>query len=125
MSTQTADDLLAVISENDYYIEKILETLVYANHLTAASYLQRCLLSQRSFKQLVCIGKRTREVQERFAARYGIATAECENAFDHLLGDDETFRIGHMTVKILRLPGHTPDHIRYQVVGTYSPWIFV
>jgi glyoxylase-like metal-dependent hydrolase (beta-lactamase superfamily II) len=117
ISTQTADGLLATISENGYHIEKILETHAHADHLTAASYLQQRLSSQQGFRPPICIGKRIREVQTRFAARYGIAAVEYENAFDHLFEDDEVFEIGQLEVKVMHLPGHTPDHIGYRIGG--------
>jgi glyoxylase-like metal-dependent hydrolase (beta-lactamase superfamily II) len=117
ISTQTADSLITTISKNGYHIEKILETHAHADHLTAASYLQQRLTLQQGVRPPICIGKRIREVQERFAARYGVATAEYENAFDHLFEDDEMFEFGRFTAKVIHLPGHTPDHIGYQIAG--------
>jgi len=115
ISTQTADDLLATVLEGGYYIERILETHAHADHLTAASYLQQRLSLRQGFRPPICIGKRIREVQKRFAVRYGIPAVEYENAFDHLFEDDEMFEVGSLRVKVLHLPGHTPDHIGYQV----------
>lgn len=117
ISTSTADTLLAVVSENGYQIEKILETHAHADHLTAASYLQHRLHQQQGFKPPICIGQRIKQVQELFAARYSIAADEYEEVFDHLFEDDEVFEIGRMTGKIIHLPGHTPDHIGYQIAG--------
>jgi len=115
ISSLTADDLLARVAEGGYYIERILETHAHADHLTAASYLQQRLSSRQGFRPPICIGKRIREVQKRFAVRYGIPAVEHENAFDHLFEDDEMFEVGSLRVKVLHLPGHTPDHIGYQV----------
>ncbi|KAG9195048.1 hypothetical protein G6011_00168 [Alternaria panax] len=115
ISTKTADTLIATILEGGYHIEKILETHAHADHLTAASYIQKRLSSQQGLRPPICIGKRIREVQERFAAGYGIATVEYENAFDHLFEDDEVFEIGYLEVKVMHLPGHTPDHIGYRI----------
>ena len=42
---------------------------------------------------------------------------EYENAFDHLFEDDEVFKIGQLEVKVMHLPGHTPDHIGYRIGG--------
>lgn len=119
ISTSTADELLAVVSENGYHIDKILETHAHADHLTAASYLQHRLHQQQGFKPLVCIGKRIDQVQKLFAAKYGIAADEYDGAFDHLFEDDEVFEIGQLSAKIIHLPGHTPDHIGYQIAGEY------
>jgi len=115
ISTQTADDLLTTVLEEGYYIERILETHAHADHLTAASYLQQRLSSRQGFKPPICIGKRIQKVQKRFAVRYGIPAVEYENAFDHLFEDDEMFEVGSLRVKVVHLPGHTPDHIGYQV----------
>lgn len=119
ISTSTADALLAIVSENSYHIEKILETHAHADHLTAASYLQHRLHQQQGFKPPICIGQRIKQVQDLFAARYSIPADEYEGVFDHLFEDDEVFKIGQLTAKIIHLPGHTPDHIGYQITGEY------
>jgi glyoxylase-like metal-dependent hydrolase (beta-lactamase superfamily II) len=126
VSTHTADALAALVSGSEYRIEKILETHAHADHLTAASYLQERLSSQQGLKPPICIGKRIREVQERFAARYAMVPAEYESAFDHLFQDDEKFEIGCLSVEVMHLPGHTPDHVGYRIGGKRSskdPWL--
>ncbi|KAL1603471.1 hypothetical protein SLS60_005058 [Paraconiothyrium brasiliense] len=117
ISTSTADALLAMVVDRGYYIERILETHAHADHLTAASYLQHRLAQQQGSRPPICIGKRIRQVQELFGARYGIAADEYEGVFDHLFEDDEVFEIGQLTVTVIHLPGHTPDHIGYKVTG--------
>lgn len=117
ISTSTADNILATIARHGYHVEKILETHTHADHLTAASYLQHRLLQQQGSRPPICIGKRIRQVQERFAARYGIPADEYEDVFDHLFEDYESFELGQMTVNVMHLPGHTPDHIGYQIAG--------
>jgi glyoxylase-like metal-dependent hydrolase (beta-lactamase superfamily II) len=117
ISTGTADALLQMISENDYQIDKILETHAHADHLTAASYLQRRLFQKHGFKPPICIGRRIKQIQELFAGKYGIPADEYERVFDHLFEDNETFKIGELTAKVIHLPGHTPDHIGYQIGG--------
>lgn len=119
ISTSTADTLLSSIFKKGYSIEKILETHAHADHLTAASYLQHRLSQQQGFKPPICIGKRINQVQERFAARYGISADECEGVFDHLFEDDEVFNVGQLTAKVMHLPGHTPDHIGYHIAGQW------
>ncbi|KAH3962507.1 hypothetical protein HBH71_168750 [Parastagonospora nodorum] len=116
ISTQTADSLLTLIAVHNYTIDKILETHIHADHLTAASYLQNRLAEKQGFRSRIGIGKRITQVQELFAKRYGIARAEWEGVFDDLFEDDQEFEVGEMVVKVLHLPGHTPDHVGY-VVG--------
>jgi glyoxylase-like metal-dependent hydrolase (beta-lactamase superfamily II) len=115
ISTSTADKLLATISYNGYRIEKILETHAHADHLTAASYLQHRLSQMQGFRPPICIGKRIDQVQQFFAAKYGIPAQEYEGAFDQLFEDGESFALGQLTVKVMHLPGHTPDHLGYQI----------
>jgi glyoxylase-like metal-dependent hydrolase (beta-lactamase superfamily II) len=117
ISTQTADSLVSLISENGYKIEKILETHAHADHLTAASYLQNRVGQQQGYRPPVCIGKRITQVQDLFGQRYGIPVEEYKGAFDQLFDDDESFKIGNLTATVTHLPGHTPDHIGYMIGG--------
>ncbi|KAF7447600.1 metallo-beta-lactamase superfamily protein [Pyrenophora tritici-repentis] len=116
ISTTTADALLSLISKNAYHIDKILETHAHADHLTAASYLQhRLSQQQQGSKPRIGIGKRIKQVQELFAQKYGIPPEEYEGVFDQLFDDDETFQVGELDVRVIHLPGHTPDHVGYQI----------
>ena len=115
ISTPTADNVLATIFYHGYRVEKILETHAHADHLTAASYIQHRLSQTQGFRPPICIGKRIAEVQRRFAAKYGIPADEYEGVFDQLFEDDESFALGQLTVNVMHLPGHTPDHLGYQV----------
>ncbi|KAK4158323.1 hypothetical protein C8A00DRAFT_10970 [Chaetomidium leptoderma] len=115
ISTESADALLALVKEHGYTVDTLLETHVHADHLTAAKYLQDRLAKAGEKKPQIGIGKRIGEVQERFAARYGIARDEYEGAFDRLLDDDEIFHVGQLEAKAVHLPGHTPDHMGYLI----------
>lgn len=121
VDTKNADALLAIVKEKGYNVQYILETHVHADHLTAASYLQRRLEASQSAKPAIGIGRRITEVQKTFARRYGIPAAEYENAFDKLLSDDENFQIGSLTATAIHLPGHTPDHMGYKIGGLWNP----
>jgi len=118
ISTSTADAILSLVAQNGYHVDKIVETHAHADHLTAASYLQNRLSRQQGgSKPAIGIGKRIRQVQELFAQRYGIAAGEYEGVFDNLFEDEETFHIGQLTAKVIHLPGHTPDHVGYQIAS--------
>ncbi|KAF7585793.1 Ethylmalonic encephalopathy 1, partial [Aspergillus hancockii] len=115
ITTTAADTLLVLINTKNYRITHLLETHAHADHLTASSYLQSRLQKQQDTHIPICIGHRIRQVQDTFASRYRIPQAELEHAFDHLLDDNETFSIGQLTATVLHLPGHTPDHVGYQI----------
>ncbi|KAB5577853.1 beta-lactamase-like protein [Coniochaeta sp. 2T2.1] len=114
VSTSSADALLALIDKKGYHIDKVLETHVHADHLTAAKYIQHKLVEKQGTKPDICIGKRVTMAQETFAKRYGVPKEEIEDAFDHLFDDNEVFKLGELEVKVLHLPGHTHDHLGYQ-----------
>lgn len=120
ITTNTADSILSLIKDQGLRVERILETHVHADHITAASYLQNKLSQSQDHKPFVCIGKRIVQVQELFGRRYQIPAGEYEGSFDKLLNDDETFSLGELTVTALHLPGHTPDHMGYMIGGKYS-----
>jgi glyoxylase-like metal-dependent hydrolase (beta-lactamase superfamily II) len=116
ISTQSADNLLSLISAQSYRISRILETHIHADHLTAASYLAHRLEQNQGTKPPICIGKRISQVQALFGKKYRIDRKEYESVFDQFFDDDEEFVIGDLTAKTIHLPGHTPDHIGY-IIG--------
>lgn len=114
ISTKSADTLLSLVRENNYNVTYILETHAHADHLSAASYLQsQC--SKSGTRPQIGIGKRIDKVQQLFARRYGVPPREYEPAFDKLFEDDEVIRVGEMEIKAIHLPGHTPDHLGFQI----------
>ncbi|PTB37982.1 hypothetical protein M441DRAFT_146942 [Trichoderma asperellum CBS 433.97] len=115
LTTHTADELLALVKEKGYKVDWILETHVHADHLTAASYLQKRLAEEQGYKPSVAIGKRIGQVQRFFGRRYGVPEEQYQVVFDHLLEDDEEFMIGSIQATAMHLPGHTPDHMGYKV----------
>ncbi|KAK6383912.1 hypothetical protein LTS17_003204 [Exophiala oligosperma] len=114
-STTSADALLALIKEKGYRVEMILETHAHADHPTAATYLRTRLSQDQSMAPGIGIGKRIDQVQDLFGQKYGVPTVEYQNVFDKLFEDDETFKIGNMSVQAIHLPGHTPDHLGYKI----------
>lgn len=117
LTTHTADALLALVKEKGYKVDWVLETHVHADHLTAASYLQKRLAEEQGYKPSIAIGKRIGQVQRFFGRRYGVPEDQYEVVFDHLLEDDEKFMIGNIQATAMHLPGHTPDHMGYKVGG--------
>ncbi|KAJ5302977.1 hypothetical protein N7476_009776 [Penicillium atrosanguineum] len=115
ITTQSADKLLSFVQEKGYKIERILETHAHADHLTSSSYLQSRLAQIQGHKPPIGIGKRIEQVQTLFGKRYGLTKDEYNHVFDKLFDDDETFSIGNLTAKAIHLPGHTPDHLGYQI----------
>ncbi|RJE27460.1 metallo-beta-lactamase domain protein [Aspergillus sclerotialis] len=110
VSTHSADELLALVNECGLKVDMILETHIHADHLSAASYLQK-----RLGKVPIGIGGRIERMQRMFGQRYGISENEYKGVFGKLFKDDEVFRIGELSAQAVHLPGHTPDHLGYMV----------
>jgi glyoxylase-like metal-dependent hydrolase (beta-lactamase superfamily II) len=125
ISTSNADQLLSLIKEKGYRVDMILETHAHADHLTAASYLQKQLsASQGIDKPFIAIGKRITQVQKMFGQRYGVPLAEYDGIFDKLFDDDEAFHVGGIEAMAMHIPGHTPDHMGYRIGGTQTRVFF-
>ncbi|KAL4803991.1 beta-lactamase-like protein [Aspergillus unguis] len=115
ISTASADSLLSFIKRKKYKIVMIMETHAHADHLTAATYLQARLAQEQGFRPPISIGERIGQVQQVFGERYGIPADKYRSVFDRLFKDEETFHIGNLTATAMHLPGHTPDHMGYQI----------
>jgi glyoxylase-like metal-dependent hydrolase (beta-lactamase superfamily II) len=122
ISTASADSLLSLVAANGYKVERILETHAHADHLTAASYLQKRLASHKQqghHQPAIGIGNRIGTLQDLFSRRYGVPASEVDSVFDKLFADDEVFEIGSLKATAIRLPGHTPDHLGYRIGGMF------
>jgi glyoxylase-like metal-dependent hydrolase (beta-lactamase superfamily II) len=109
--TTSADQVIAFVKSHQLRVEWILETHAHADHLSAAPYLKQQLGGQ------IAIGDQITRVQKVFK---GIFNLEPEfkqdgSQFDVLLKDEEAFRIGELTAKVVAVPGHTPACVAYQV----------
>lgn len=115
ISTSSADAILGLVRSEGYNVTHLLETHAHADHLTAAYYLKQ----QLGRKPKICIGKRITNVQTRFAENYGVNREEWEGVFDVLWEDDEVFQVGELEGRVMRLPGHTEDHVGYLIGGKF------
>ncbi|KAK5163883.1 uncharacterized protein LTR77_010277 [Saxophila tyrrhenica] len=114
--TASADQLLEVVTSNDYIVSHILETHAHADHLTASRYLQEVLAArQPAHRPLLCIGNGISQVQATMGGIYNIQAREMQDSFNHTFSDGEEFSIGNLKATIMHLPGHTPDHIGYLI----------
>lgn len=114
---RSADKLLKLVADKRYRVNYILETHAHADHLSACRYLQSVLMHRQSDAPDVCIGHRIAQVQQTFGAMYSISQTELDNAFDRLLQDEEDLVLGSLVIRVIHLPGHTPDHVGY-IVGS-------
>ena len=107
--TESADRLIAWLSDNGYQAEWILETHAHADHLSASMYLREKLGAK------IGIGEGITAVQKTFAKVFNLADdfRPDGSQFDHLFRDNEEIRIGSICGRVMHTPGHTNDSLTY------------
>jgi len=109
--TTSAEKVIDYVMAQDLKVQWILETHAHADHLSAAPYLKQKLGGK------IGIGDQITRVQKVFKDIFNL---EPEfrldgSQFDVLLKNEETFRIGELTARVMAVPGHTPACVAYQV----------
>jgi len=113
-SHESADQVAAIIRDNGYRLEWILETHAHADHLTGAQRIKQ------QFGGKIAIGENIRLVQETFSGLFNLGSdfPADGSQFDHLFVDDEEFTIGELKARVMHTPGHTPACISYVIEDT-------
>lgn len=108
----SADDIIAYVRREGLTVEWILETHVHADHLSAAPYLHDQLGGRTG------IGAHIVDVQNIFGKAFNAGTEFVRDGsqFDRLFNEGDEVTIGHLTVRVLHTPGHTPACLTY-VIG--------
>ncbi|PWN25067.1 Metallo-hydrolase/oxidoreductase [Jaminaea rosea] len=96
---------------------RILETHVHADHLTGSRVLREMLLGAGGdvANIPIGIGAGVRKVQETIAPKYGINLDEVRAAFDEYHEPGSAIPLGNSQIRVHHMPGHTSDHLGYQV----------
>src|SRR3569833_1901463 len=100
----SADKIIAFITQNGLELEWLIETHVHADHLSGAPYIQGKLGGK------IGSGAKIAVVQETFGKVFNEGTEFRRDGsqFDRLFSDGDSFRIGAMEAFALHTPGHTP-----------------
>lgn len=109
--TQSAQQVIDYITNNQLRLEWILETHAHADHLTAAKYLQNELGGK------IAIGEKVQKVQDVFKGIFNLGEEFKPDGsqFDYLLKDGETISFGNLGIESIAVPGHTPACLAYKV----------
>jgi glyoxylase-like metal-dependent hydrolase (beta-lactamase superfamily II) len=110
-ATTSAEKVVEYINEHKLKAAWILETHAHADHVSAAPYLKKHSGGQ------IAIGDHITQVQKVFKGIFNLETEFKDDGsqFDHLLADDEEFKVGDLIGKVLSVPGHTPACVAYQL----------
>lgn len=100
----SADMLVSEVRDRNLDLQWIIDTHVHADHLSAATYIQKKQGGQ------IGIGSNVKIVQEVFGAIFGEnATFRRDGSqFDMLFEDRDIYQIGNLKCFALHTPGHTP-----------------
>jgi len=108
--TQSADEVISFIKDNQLQLEWILETHAHADHLTAAPYIQEKLGGK------IAIGDHITTVQEVFKGVFNFDDVAADGSqFDVLIKEGEAIQFGNLSFKALYVPGHTPACMAYEI----------
>lgn len=111
-STESSDQIIAAVKEENLSVSLILETHAHADHLSAALYLRK------SLSATVVIGSHITDDQGAFRDIFNLGASFSVDGrqFDRLLADGETLDVGDLSVSCMHTPGHTPACMTY-VIG--------
>jgi glyoxylase-like metal-dependent hydrolase (beta-lactamase superfamily II) len=109
--TTSADQIIRYIKQEKLSVEWILDTHIHADHITASHYLKEKLGGK------IGIGSKIKDVLALWVPVFntGKDTQLDGSQFDHLFEDGEIFKLGHIDVKIIHTPGHTPACSSYLI----------
>ncbi|PRX09348.1 UNVERIFIED_ORG: glyoxylase-like metal-dependent hydrolase (beta-lactamase superfamily II) [Martelella mediterranea] len=104
LSHESADRMIAMVMDNGWRLEWLIETHVHADHLSAAPYIQETLGGRLGIGENIVI------VQETFGKVFNEGTEFQRDGsqFDRLFTDGDSYQIGGMTAHVMHTPGHTP-----------------
>ena len=109
VKTDSANQVIKYIKENNLTNEWILETHIHADHLTASKYLKTHIGGKTA------IGARIKEVLKIWVPMFDdtSVTPLSGEQFDRLLDEGDEIAIGNLSLVTLLTPGHTPACASY------------
>ena len=110
-SSNSAEILLAEISDKNLNLKWVLETHAHADHITAAQWIK-----QKTDAKTV-IGTNIRQVQQTFNDIFELTEDEqgSPQDFDRLVDDGDQLELGKFNIQVMHTPGHTPSCCTYLI----------
>lgn len=110
-STQSADEVISFIQDEQLQLTWIFETHAHTDHLTTAPYIQSKLGGK------IVIGYHITNVQNIFEGIFNLDELFAIDGyqFDYLLKNGESLQFGNLSLRALYVPGHTPACMDYEI----------
>ena len=107
-STESMDQVLDIVRDNDLKVQWVLDTHPHADHVMASAHLKARTGAPNA------IGALVPEIAKIWADIYNLPDAfDANRDFDHLFEEGETFKIGELDARVMLSPGHTLGSITY------------
>ena len=107
-STESMDQVLDIVRDNDLKVQWVLDTHPHADHVMASAHLKERTGAPNA------IGALVPEIAKIWADIYNLPDAfDANRDFDHLFEEGETFKIGELDARVMLSPGHTLGSITY------------
>lgn len=108
ISTDSMDQVLALVKEQGLSVEWVLDTHPHADHVMASARLKDRTGAPNG------IGEKVREIAGLWRDIYNMPDAfDPERDFDRLFADGDTFRLGELEIRVMLSPGHTLGSVSY------------
>ena len=105
-STESMEQVLDLVRENELTVEWVLDTHPHADHVMASAQLKERTGAPTA------IGDKVHDIARLWAGLYNMpGEFHPDRDFDRLFAEGETFRIGELEVRVMLSPGHTLDSI--------------
>ncbi|MFC3195890.1 MBL fold metallo-hydrolase [Marinicella sediminis] len=111
ISTESADEIIRYIDDQQLTNLWLLETHIHADHITATHYLKPRIGGRTA------IGSGIKQVLPMWIPVFNTAanTPADASQFDQLFDDGDVFQIGQLNAKVMLTPGHTPACASYLI----------
>ncbi|MGX9854476.1 MBL fold metallo-hydrolase [Limimaricola variabilis] len=107
-STESMDQVLDIVRDNDLKVQWVLDTHPHADHVMASAHLKERTGAPNA------IGALVPEIAKIWADIYNLPDAfDANRDFDHLFEEGEAFKIGELDAHVMLSPGHTLGSITY------------
>lgn len=113
MTSDSADEVLQFVKNEQLKVHSILETHAHADHVSGSQYLKNKLPGSK-----IAIGAQITEVQKVFKTVFNLDPKFKTDGsqFDFLLQEGQTLNAGVLKIETVFTPGHTPACASY-VIG--------
>lgn len=110
--TESVDQVIEFLQENDLNLHYILETHAHADHLSGSQWIKEVYPDAKS-----AIGEKITVVQDVFKGVFDLPDTFVTDGsqFDRLLSDGEVVHAGSIAIEVIFTPGHTPACATYKV----------